>query len=298
MARSLGERLASGEVLVADGAMGTMLMARGLEPGACPEALALDRPGVLEEVAALYAAAGADLVQANTFGASPLKLALYGLDGRAGEINARAVKAARKGVAGRAMVYGSLGPSGRLLEPYGDVPEEAVLASFAVQARALADAGVDAFVVETMTDAREAALAVRAAKEAAPAVPVVATMTFDRTPRGFFTIMGVGVERACRVLEESGADAVGSNCGNGSDAMVEIAAELRRHATRPVAIQPNAGLPRATAGGLVYPEGPEYMAERVGALVGLGVAIVGGCCGTGPEHVRAFRETVDRRGPA
>ncbi len=296
--RGLPERLAAGEVLVADGAMGTMLMARGLTPGACPEAIALHRPGLLEEVAALFAAAGADLVQANTFGASPLKLALYGLDGRAAEINARAVEAARKGAAGRALVYGSVGPSGRLLEPYGDASEEAVLASFAVQARALADSGVDAIVVETMTDATEAALAVRAAKDAAPAVPVVATMTFDRTPRGFFTIMGVTVERACRVLEEAGADAVGSNCGNGSDAMVEIAAEFRRHSTKPVAIQSNAGLPRMTAAGLVYPEGPGYMADRVRTLIGLGVAIVGGCCGTGPEHVRAFREAVDRRGGA
>ena len=296
--RGLPERLAAGEVLVADGAMGTMLMARGLTPGACPEARALDRPELLEEVSALFAAAGADLVQANTFGASPLKLALYGLDGRAAEINARAVEAARKGAAGRALVYGSVGPSGRLLEPYGDASEEAVLASFAVQARALADSGVDAIVVETMTDATEAALAVRAAKDAAPAVPVVATMTFDRTPRGFFTIMGVTVERACRVLEAAGADAVGSNCGNGSDAMVEIAAEFRRHSAKPVAIQSNAGLPRTTAAGLVYPESPGYMADRVRTLIGLGVTIVGGCCGTGPEHVRAFREAVDRRGSA
>jgi 5-methyltetrahydrofolate--homocysteine methyltransferase len=293
--QGLVERLALGDVLVADGAMGTMLMARGLAPGACPEALALERPEVLEEVASLFAEAGADLVQADTFGGSPLKLASYGLDGRAAEINALAVSAARRGAAGRALVYGSVGPSGRLLQPYGDAPEEAVLASFAVQARALADAGVDAIFVETMTDAREAALAVRAAKEAAPAVPVVATMTFDRTPRGFYTVMGTTVERACRVLEGAGADAVGSNCGNGSDAMVEVAAEFARHARKPVAIQPNAGIPRASAGGLVYPEDPEYMAERVAAFLGLGVAIVGGCCGTGPSHVRAFREAVDRR---
>lgn len=293
--RGLAERLAAREVLVADGAMGTMLMARGLEPGACPEALALDRPGVLEEIADLYAAAGADLVQANTFGGSPLKLASYGLEGRVGEINVRAVEAARRGAEGRALVYGSIGPSGRLLLPHGDVSEEEVLSSFETQARALARAGADAIFVETMTDATEGALAVRAAKRASPSMPVVATMTFDATPRGFFTIMGVTVERACRVLEEAGADAVGSNCGNGSDAMVEIAAEFVKHARRPVAIQSNAGLPKTTAGGLVYPESPGYMAERVVALVRLGVAVVGGCCGTGPEHVRAFRGAVDRR---
>jgi len=280
---------------VADGAMGTMLMARGLEPGACPEALALDRPGVLEEIADLYAAAGADLVQANTFGGSPLKLAPYGLEDRVGEINARAVEAARRGAAERALVYGSIGPSGRLLLPHGDVSEDEVLASFETQARALAQAGVDAIFVETMTDATEGALAVWAAKRAAPSMPVVATMTFDTTARGFFTIMGVTVERACRVLEAAGADAVGSNCGNGSDAMVEIAAEFVKHARCPIAIQSNAGLPKATAGGLVYPESPGYMAERVLALVRLGVAIVGGCCGTGPDHVRAFRGAVDRR---
>lgn len=294
--RGFSERLAAGDVLLADGAIGTMLMARGLGAGACPEAFALESPAALEEIARLYAEAGADLVQANTFGASPLKLAAYGLEARTREIVVRAVECARRGAGGRALVYGSCGPSGRLLEPWGDVSPDEVRESFSVTMRALAEAGVDAVVVETMTDVSEASIAVREARDAMPGTPVVATMTFDRTPRGFFTIMGTGVEEACRALEEAGASAVGSNCGQGSDAMVEIASEFRRRTALPVAIQPNAGIPRREAGETVWPEPPDFMASRVRDLLRSGVRIVGGCCGTTPEHVRAFRGVVEEGG--
>ena len=289
----MAERLEASEVVLADGAIGTILMACGLEAGACPEAFGSEHPEVLEEIARAYAEAGADLVQANTFGASPLKLEAYGLEARTREIVLHAVEAARRGAAGRALVYGSCGPSGRLLEPWGDVSEDAVRESFAVTMEAFAEAGVDAVFVETMTDLGEAAIAVRAAREAMPRVPVVATMTFDRTERGFFTIMGTSVEAACRALEDAGATAVGSNCGQGSDAMVEIAREFRRLARVPVAIQPNAGIPKASMSGVVWPETPTVMTERIRELVGLGVSIVGGCCGTTPEHVLAFRAAID-----
>jgi 5-methyltetrahydrofolate--homocysteine methyltransferase len=293
--RGLAERLEAGEVVLADGAIGTLLMARGLDPGACPEAFGLERPEVLEEIARAYAEAGADVVQANTFGASPLKLEAYGLEASAREIVLRAVEAARRGAAGRALVCGSCGPCGRLLEPWGDATRDAVRSSFGTAMSAFAEAGVDAVFVETMTDPEEAAIAVNAAREAMPRVPVVATMTFDLTPRGFFTIMGTSVEAACRALEEAGAHAVGSNCGQGSGAMVEIAREFRRHARVPIAFQPNAGIPEARMGAVTWPETPKPMAERVRELVDLGVAIVGGCCGTTPEHVLAFREAIDAR---
>ena len=189
-------RLRAGEVLVADGAMGTMLFDRGLPPGECPESLNLAAPVRLEQVARLYVDAGADLVQTNTFGGSPLALARYDLDGQTDAINAAAVAAVRRVVGTRAYVSGSCGPSRRTLLPYGDTAPEEVYASFERQVRALIEAGVDVLCIETMTDLREAQLAVRAARAVSATIPVMATMTFDATPRGFFTIMGTDIRTA------------------------------------------------------------------------------------------------------
>ncbi len=291
--KPLAQRLASGDALLADGALGTMLIAAGLAPGACPEEMVLTRPEVVGDIARAYAAAGADLVQTNTFGASPLKLAGFGLADRAAEINRRAVEIARSAVGGRAFVVASLGPTGRILRPYGDADPDEVARGFAVQAGALLGAGADAVSVETMIDPRESVLALRALKAISPATPVICTLTFERTARGFFTIMGTSVDAACRTLAEAGADAVGANCGAGSASMVDLAAEFRRCSTLPVAIRPNAGLPQLSAEGLTYPEGPDEMAGRVGELLALDVRIVGGCCGTTPDHIRAFRAQVD-----
>ena len=290
--RSLLERLAAGEVLVGDGGWGTLLTTRGLAPGEAPEALNRSRPEVLEEIARLYLEAGADLVTTNSFGGSPARLRRCGLDGQTEEINRAAVAAVRRAVGGRAYVSASVGPSGHVLKPYGDGDPDEIGAGFERQIRALAEAGADLVCIETMVDLREAVLAVRAARAVAPALPVLATMTFERTRRGFFTVMGAPVEQAARELGEAGADILGSNCGNGSEVMVEIAREFRAHTARPIAIQPNAGLPETRGGETVYPETPEFMAEQARALVRAGVSIVGGCCGTTPEHIRALRAAV------
>jgi len=290
--RSLLERLAAGEVLIGDGAWGTLLMTRGLKPGEAPEVINLSRPEVLEEIAWLYLEAGADLVTTNSFGGSPARLRRYGLDAQTEAINRAAVEAVRRVAGGRAYVSASVGPSGHLLKPYGDGDPAEIGAGFERQIRALAEAGADLVCIETMIDLAEAVLAVRAARAVAPALPVMATMTFERTRRGFFTVMGASIEQAARELGEAGADIVGSNCGNGSAVMVEIAREFRAHTGRPMAIQPNAGLPEPRGGETVYPETPEFMAEQAKALVRAGVAIVGGCCGTTPEHVRALRAAV------
>lgn len=285
-------RLRSGPALVGDGAMGTVLMARGLAPGRPPEEATLAHPDWVVEAARRYALAGADVVETNTFGASPLKLALAGLGGETERLNRDAVLLAREGAGDGVWVAASVGPCGRLLEPWGDAASAAVLEGFVAQIGFLADAGVDAVFVETMTDLEEAKLAVRAAREAAPALPVVAMMTFEATPRGFFTIMGTSVADAAAALEAAGADAVGSNCGNGVGEMVEIAKELRRHSSLPVVIQPNAGLPRTRDGRLEWGESPSSMAEGARELLALGVGLIGGCCGTTPEHVRALRAVV------
>jgi 5-methyltetrahydrofolate--homocysteine methyltransferase len=288
------QRLARGEILVGDGAWGTELMARGLEAGQCPESFNLGRPDVLAEIAVSYLDAGAQFVTTNTFGGSPLKLRSYGLEDRTEAINRRAVEVLREVAGDRAYVWGSVGPTGKMMKPYGNLEEDHVYESFERQIRALAEAGADVICVETMIDLREASLAVRAAKTAAPAIPVMATMTFDPTPRGFFTVMGTDIEGAVKGLELGGADVVGSNCGNGIETMVEIARELNRHAERPIAIQSNAGLPERREGEIVYPESPAFMAQRVPDLIGLGVAVLGGCCGTTPEHIDAIRRGADR----
>jgi 5-methyltetrahydrofolate--homocysteine methyltransferase len=288
------ERLKRKETVVADGAWGSQLMKWGLRPGACPELFHLERPEVVAEIAARYLDAGAELITTNSFGGSPLKLAPYGLADRTEEINRRAVEIAWEAADGRGYVSASVGPTGTILKPYGDTDEEAVQESFLRQIRALAEAGADLICVETMTDLREAALAVKAAKEVAPSLPVMASMTFDPTPRGFFTIMGVSVPQAAEGLAGAGADVIGSNCGRGSDDMVKIARELKVCSELPILIQPNAGLPETRDDELVYPESPEYMAERAAVLAELGVAIIGGCCGTTPDHIRAIRERVRR----
>lgn len=291
--RSPLERLAAGETLCGDGAWGTQLMARGLAPGACPESMNLSQPEVLAEVATLYLDAGADLVTTNTFGGSPLNLASHGLDDRTEEINRAAVEVLRSVTEGRAYISASVGPTGRILEPYGDTAPEVVAEAFSRQIGALIGAGADIVCIETMIDLREAELAVRAARSLSTDIPVIATLTLNATPRGFFTTMGSTVEQGCTTLVEAGADIVGSNCGNGIDAMIEIAREFKKHASVPVIIQSNAGLPENRQGELVYPESPEYMAEKVGQLMDLGVGIIGGCCGTGPEHICAIRAAVD-----
>jgi 5-methyltetrahydrofolate--homocysteine methyltransferase len=291
--RPLLERLRAGDVLVGDGAMGTMLFERGLTPGDPPESVTLSRPEVIEEIARLYLEAGADLVETNTFGGSPLNLALHGLDGQTEAVNREAVRAARRSVETQAYVVGSCGPSGRLLEPYGDTGVAAMEASYRRQMEALIGAGVDAVCVETMTDLGEAQIAIRAAKEVSAGIPVLATMTFDPTRRGYFTIMGVSIASAAHDLAAAGADAVGSNCGNGIEHMVEIAREFRRHTTLPLVIQANAGLPRAVDGVSVYDETPAFMADKARELLDIGVSLIGGCCGTTPAHIAALRVMVD-----
>lgn len=292
---SILERLKNGEVLIADGAMGTMLMQRGLaDLGSCPEACNLTHADALADIARSYLDAGAEIIQTNTFGASPLKLAMYGLDAQTEEINRAAVQAVRRAVGDQAYVSASVGPCGKMLRPYGDTAPASVLESFRRQAAALVTAGVDVFCIETMIDLAEAKLAVQAVKEAAPAIPVMATLTFSPTPRGFFTMMGASIPEAAAALQEAGADIVGSNCGNGIELMVLITTGFRRHTALPLLIQSNAGLPVMKDGAPTYPESPEFMAGKVAELLAAGANIIGGCCGTTPEHIRAFRRAAGK----
>ena len=288
------ERLKKGEVLVADGAMGSLLMARAkdLIKGKCPEYINLSRPDILEEVAALYLEAGAELIQTNTFGGSPIKLSDYSLQEQTEEINRAAVTAVKKVVAGKAYVSASCGPSGKMLKPLGPVSPEEMMENYTRQIAVMIEAGADIICVETMTDLQEAVIAIKAAKTLSPSIPVMATMTFDPTPRGFFTMMGVNIQRASKGLADAGADIIGTNCGNGIENMIKIAGEFRQHTDLPLIVQSNAGLPEISDNGVIYPETPEFMAEKALELKAAGVSIIGGCCGTTPEHIRAIAESL------
>lgn len=269
-------------------------MARGLRTGACPDAMNLEKPEVIEEIANRYIEAGADLITTNTFGASPLALERYGLENRVAEINRTGAEIVAKISDGCALVSASVGPTGRILKPYGDADHGIVGDGFRRQIASLAEGGADVICIETMSDLTEACLAVDAAQLEAPGLPVMASMTFEKIPRGFFTIMGVSIEAAVEKLCDRGADIVGTNCGNGIDLMVSIAEEFIRYSPVPTIVQSNAGLPEVSADGLVYPEGPDYFGERVTALLNLGVKVIGGCCGTSFEHIREIRGRVDR----
>ena len=278
--------------MIADGALGTMLFERGLAPGACPELLNLDQPGLLQEIAVSYLDAGARIVQTNSFGATPLKLAEFGMAGQAAVICRAAARNLREVVGDRCYISGSCGPTGKLLEPYGNATPDQLLHSFDVQMTALLEGGVDLICVETMMDLAEASLAIHTAKRLSPATPVIATMTFNEGPGGFHTMMGVSIEEAARGLAEAGADVIGSNCGNGLEQMIRIAAAFRAVSPLPLMIQANAGLPETEDGRLVYREGADFFGARARALVDAGASIIGGCCGTTPGHIRALHDAL------
>jgi methionine synthase I (cobalamin-dependent) len=289
--------LLAGRPALFDGGYGWLLQERALAPGECVESLNLtdpERVGMLHEQ---YAAAGATIISTNTFGANGARLAAYGLSGRVEEVN-RAGAAIARGVADRhgVLVAGATGPTGELLEPLGTLSREMAVELYAEQIHWLAKEGVDLVLVETMSDLGEARAAVAAARRAAPDLPVVATFSFDTN---LHTMMGVSPRDAVLSLTAEGVDGVGANCGNGPEEMAAVAEQLvaARDAEQLVAArdtdvvlvaQSNAGLPELDGDRFVYPAGPEVMAAHAVVLHDLGVDVVGACCGSTPEHVRAM----------
>ncbi len=289
------ERLEQEKILVSDGAIGSLLFEKGLNPGDCPERFNLERPEILAEIAQAYLQAGADMIQTNTFGASPLKLSDYNLDDKTIEINRKAVEIVKRVVDSKAFVYGSVGPTGKMLLPYGDIEPATMKDNYKRQIGTLIEAGVDLLCIETMTDLNEAVIAIQSARELSQDIPIITTMTFDVIPQGCVTIMGNKVSEVCAKLEEAGANVIGSNCGNGTNNMIAIAKEFVENTELPIIIQSNAGIPTIIDDQVVYQETPKEFADFTKILLELGVSIIGGCCGTTPQHIRAIRQIVDDR---
>ena len=286
-------RLEEKKVLVADGGWGTELMKRGLKLGEVPEAWNIDHREDVLTVALSYVMAGAEILLTNTFGASPLKLTKVGLEHRAGEINRLGAEISREAAGNRALVFGSIGPTGEFMPPLGNATEMKWVNCFAAQAKSLATGGVDGIVIETMMDLAEARAALRATREYT-SLPAVVCMTFDKGRRGYASMMGVRPEQAAAELERGGADIVGANCGAGIDQMIEVIRLMRPATTLPIWCKPNAGLPELIDGNTVYRETPEKMASQLRALVEAGASIIGGCCGSTPVHIRALVLERDR----
>jgi 5-methyltetrahydrofolate--homocysteine methyltransferase len=283
--------------LVCDGAMGTQLMLAGLEQGGCGEAWNLTHPERVLAIQQRYVAAGTDCLITNTFGGSRIMLRRHGHEKELAEINRTGARIAREAFGGRTgYVLGDIGPLGALLEPYGDLPETEARSALEEQAAALVAAGVDAIIIETQTSLEELGLAIDAAK-AANAPSIIASLAYDLSMDGTFykTMMGVSPEQAAEFAAGRGAHVVALNCGTGMDMVgaAKVARLYRENCSLPVMVQPNAGLPVLENMKAVYKQLPADMARDVPQVLEAGVAIVGSCCGSTPDHTRAIRQTVD-----
>lgn len=288
------DQLKKNNVLLSDGAWGTMLFEKGLTAGECPELWNLTQREKVFDIAKSYINAGADIIETNSFGASGMKLDLYGLADKAEEINIEAALISREAAGSDKFVFGSVGPTGKILM-MGEVSEEQIYYTFSEQCQALEKGGVNAIIIETMTALDEAILAIKAAKENTK-LPVICTFTFDKTVDNTFrTMMGVSPTKMASTLINEGVDLIGTNCGNGFEGMIEISKEIRKSFPEfPLVVQANAGMPQLIDGENVFPEGSKEMASKIPQLIDVGVNIIGGCCGTSPEYISEFAKVIHK----
>jgi len=290
MSRDFKNAIKRGPLLF-DGAIGTQLQARGLAVGDVPETWNLEHPDSVQEVHQEYVRAGADVVTTNSFGASPYKLKNISLDNRTLDLNIAAAVIARKAAGDTGFVAGSVGPTGAILM-MGEVTEAEILAGFETQIRGLVQGGVDVIIFETMIDLSELKLALKAGQNTTD-LPLIASMTYEPGAQGYRTMMGVDIKSAVQVSEENGADLVATNCGVGIESAIDIIGEMRSVTDLPILAEPNAGLPKLVDGNTVYDETAEKMAEKIPLMLVAGAQLLGGCCGTTPEHIRMFRKVID-----
>jgi len=286
--------LAKERVVLFDGGLGTELMKRGLPQGKCPELWNVENPEAVKSTYQSYFKAGADAILTNSFGGNKIKLSSYRLEDKCHELNFQAAKLAQEVKPRGKFIGGSLGPTGKFLAPQGDYTEEDFEKAFAVQAKALTMGKVDFLLIETMFDLREALCALKGARSASP-LPVFVTMTFNRIPRGFFTLMGNSVRQCVEELEKSGVPVLGSNCTLDSSDMADLIREMRSFTSLPLIAQPNAGKPEITPDlKLVYSQTVDEFVQHIPGIIENGANFVGGCCGTDPEYIKRMSEIIKR----
>jgi 5-methyltetrahydrofolate--homocysteine methyltransferase len=283
--------LNSSNYILSDGATGSYLQQHGLEPGDSPERMNLSSPKIITTMAKEYFDAGSDMVLTNSFGGNKFMLKKYKLLDQLDEINIQAAGLAKSVASKNQWVVGSIGPTGEFLEPLGPCSKTEMYEAFAEQSIALKNGGADAILFETMTDLNEIQIGIKAAKENT-SLPVLATMTFDKGPKGYFTMMGISPIQAAMQLNETKVDVIGSNCGNGIEQMVIIAKILRDATTKNILIHSNAGMPIIQKGKTVYPESPDFMSNHFIELIKNNIKIIGGCCGTTPEHIAYLKQEL------
>ncbi|MDH4006738.1 MAG: homocysteine S-methyltransferase family protein [Desulfuromonadales bacterium] len=279
----------TGRVLILGGAMGTLLQERGLSPGGCPEEMNRNAPDTVIGIHAEYAEAGADILIANSFGGNRVKLANYNLGNAVDELNRRAVALARKAAPAGVFVGGSVGPTGRFVEPVGDAGFDEMIDIFAEQISSLAGAGADLISFQSFLDIRELRAGVIACRDVC-SLPVIAQMTFDDGGR---TVLGTPPSAAAVTLDALRVDVIGANCGLGIDGIHDVLAEMRQVTPRPLIAQANVGLPTHRNGQTMFPATPEEMTAYNERLISLGVRVVSGCCGTTPRHIRVMRDAFN-----
>ncbi len=287
-------------VLIFDGGMGTMLIAEGLPPGVPPEKWNLEHPEVVKKIHLAYYNAGSDIVQTNTFGGNRTKLESSGIDKEITKVNLEASRLVRDVCPEGKYTAGDIGPTGKFLPPMGNATESELEEVFSEQASLLSEGGLDLINIETMYDLREALCALRGAKRVT-SLPVFVSLTYNHTPRGFFTMMGDEVAKAVKSLKDEGADVVGTNCTLGSKEMVELVKIIKQNTNLPVIAQPNAGKPRIVSGPkdpvgtATYQQKPKDFAEDIRRILEFGCNIVGGCCGTNPEFIKEIKDVVKKK---
>jgi homocysteine S-methyltransferase len=285
----LKERLGQNEVIVFDGGTGTYLYAKGIYVNTCFDELNLTNPDIVAEVHREYVAAGADVIETNTFGANRFKLAPHGLEQKVYDINLRGARIAKEVAGDHALVAGSVGPLGVQIEPLGKLSFDEAAEAFREQIKGLLDGGVDLIILETFSLVAELQQAIRALRGLNAAIPLIAQVTINDDGH---LLSGATLESFVRAVAPSGVDAIGLNCSVGPKAMLDALETLKTLTGLPISVQPNAGLPQSIGGRNIYMTSPEYMAEYAKRFIQTGATIVGGCCGTNPEHIKAIRRAV------
>jgi len=287
------EEALKSKTLVSDGAMGTMLQSRGLPTGHCPEEWNISHPDVLSSIHKDYYAAGSDIVETNTFGGNRFRLKHHGYENRVYEFNKAGAEIAKRVCPTGMFVAGSVGPIGEFLQPLGLSTISDLEEAFQEQISGLIDGGVDVLFIETMSYIDEIKAAIVAAQEVNKKIPLVTSMSFEKSASGYCTMMGVSIPDFIRAMDQLPVIAIGANCGKGAEEMIDIMEEFRQLTDMPLIAQANAGLPETKDNKIIYTETPEQRGELTRVLLSEKVNIIGGCCGTTPEHIASIRQTID-----